>query len=51
MKSTRRPNQSDLPHPQPLAREGQNLPEDGCEERDAFEAWLSHVEAGRIGGE
>ena len=51
MKSTRRPGEADLPYPQPLASEGQKLPEGGCEEREAFEAWLAHVEAGRIGGE
>ena len=35
--------------PQPLATEGAKLPEGGSEEREAFEAWLSHVGAGRIG--
>ena len=29
--------------------ETEHLPERGCEEAEAFDAWLRHVEAGRIG--
>lgn len=33
----------------PSGPAGVRLPEGGMEEREAFEAWLGHVEAGRIG--
>ena len=35
--------------PQPPAQEGEKLPERGCDEQEAFTAWLRHVEARRIG--
>ena len=35
--------------PQPLATEGLKLPEGGSDEVEAWEAWLRHVQAGRIG--
>lgn len=60
MKSTRQPSspvrpersrRADLPYPQPLAREGEKLPQhfQDEDEVEAFSAWLRHVEAGRIG--
>ena len=35
--------------PQPLATEGLKLPEGGSDEVEAWEAWLRHVQVGRIG--
>ena len=39
------------PPPQPLAEQGEQRPQQMQEqdERDAFSAWLAHVEAGRVG--
>ena len=34
---------------QPFGPASEVLPEGGCEEMEAAEAWLRHVEAGRIG--
>lgn len=62
MRETKTPRQLSQPDPKPLppppprqagdprsCAPGVKLPEGGMEEREAFEAWLAHVEAGRIG--
>jgi len=51
MKSTRQPDHSDLPYPQPLAEPGVKLPQhfQDEDEVEAFDAWLRHLEAGRLG--